>query len=151
MTGLARETQAGRILRGVVRHLFQRGLIALPEVTLPNGRRADLMALSRSGEIWIVEIKSSVEDFQVDRKWPVYRQFCDRFFFATHADVPQTVFPAEEGLFVADAYGAAMIREAEKRPELAAATRKSLLIQLSWMGSQRYWSMLDPDAFHADF
>jgi hypothetical protein len=151
MTGQPREAQAARILRGLVRHLFQRGLIAFPEVTLPNGRRADVMALSRSGEIWIIEIKSSVEDFRIDRKWPEYRPFCDRFFFATHADVPETLFPAEEGLFVADAYGAELVREAGKRAELAAATRKALLIRLGWMGGQRYWSLQDPDAFQSEF
>ena len=66
------------IQRGTGRLLRQYGVAPIPEVTLPNGRRADLLAIGRKGEIWIVEIKSSVADFQVDRKWPDYRRHCDR-------------------------------------------------------------------------
>ena len=54
------------IQRGASRLLRQYGPTPVPEVTLPNGRRADLLAVGRKGEIWIVEIKSSVTDFQVD-------------------------------------------------------------------------------------
>lgn len=56
----------------------------LPELALSSGRRADLISVSAKGEIWIIEIKSSIEDFRVDRKWPDYRRHCDRLFFATH-------------------------------------------------------------------
>lgn len=51
------------------------------EVSLANGRRADIAAVAASGEIWIVEIKSSIEDFRTDQKWPEYRDYCDRLFF----------------------------------------------------------------------
>ena len=44
--------------------------------------RADVIALCGAGKLTIVEIKSSVADFRADRKWPDYRDFCDRFFFA---------------------------------------------------------------------
>ena len=54
------------------------------EVSLANGRRADVAAVAASGEIWIVEIKSSVEDFRTDQKWPEYRDYCDRLFFAVY-------------------------------------------------------------------
>ena len=50
------------------------------ELPLASGRRADLVALRHDGEIWIVEIKSSIEDFRVDQKWPDYRLHCDRLF-----------------------------------------------------------------------
>ncbi len=42
------------IQRGASRLLRQHGLTPVPEVTLPNGRRADLMAVGRKGELWIV-------------------------------------------------------------------------------------------------
>ena len=64
------------------------GAHVLPELSLATGRRADLVALTRQGDIWIIEIKSSIEDFRVDRKWPDYRLHSDRFFFATHPEVP---------------------------------------------------------------
>ena len=51
-----------QVLLGDMRHA------ALPELVLANGRRADLITLSEKGEIWIIEIKTSIEDFRVDRK-----------------------------------------------------------------------------------
>ena len=75
------------IQRGVGRLLRAEGFAVVPELTLASGRRPDMTALGAAGEIWIVEIKSSVEDFKLDRKWPDYRRFCDRLFFATHAGV----------------------------------------------------------------
>ena len=64
----------------------------MSELPLASGRRADLVALGGDGEIWIVEIKSSVADFRADRKWG-YRLHCDRLFFATTLDVPCEIFP----------------------------------------------------------
>ena len=81
------------IRRGVQRMLTEMGAHVLPELSLASGRRADLVALTRHGDIWIVEIKSSIEDFRVDRKWPDYRLHSDRFFFATHPEVPAGIFP----------------------------------------------------------
>ncbi len=71
-----------------------------------------MIALCGAGRLTIVEIKSSVADFRADRKWPDYRDFCDRFFFAIPDDVPEDLIPEDCGLIVADAYGAAIIREA---------------------------------------
>ena len=76
------------------------------ELPLPSGRRADLVALGGDGEIWIVEIKSSVADFRADQKWMDYRLHCDRLFFATALEVPCEIFPPDTGLIVADAFGA---------------------------------------------
>ncbi len=60
---------------------------------------APISSASRpKGEIWIVEIKTSIEDFRVDRKWPDYRLHCDRLFFATHRGVPLDIFPEECGV-----------------------------------------------------
>ena len=82
------------------------------ELPLPSGRRADLVALDSGGEIWIVEIKSSVADFRADQKWQDYRAHCDRLFFATCMEVPCEIFPNDTGLIVADAFGAQVICEA---------------------------------------
>lgn len=141
----AREGAARAIARGVTRHLLQLGMSAVPEFVLPNGRRADLVALGRRGEIWIVEIKSSVEDFRTDLKWPEYRPFCDRFYFASHADVSPAVFPPDSGLIVADAFGAEIIRHDPPRP-LAGATRKALTIALARLAMARLTAATDPEA-----
>ena len=66
------------IQRGVTRSFLQNDIILLPELTLSSGRRADLVGIDNKGRIILIEIKSSVEDFKVDRKWPEYRDHCDR-------------------------------------------------------------------------
>ncbi|MCM2476724.1 MmcB family DNA repair protein [Rhizobium sp. CG5] len=108
----------------------------LPELPLASGRRADLISLNDKGEIWIVEIKTSIEDFRVDRKWPDYRAHCDRLFFATHAGVPLDIFPQDCGLLLSDGYGAHMIREASEH-RLPPATRKAVTLSFSRAAAQR--------------
>jgi hypothetical protein len=70
------------------------------------------MALGPDGEIWIVEIKSSIEDFRADRKWPDYRAHCDKLFFAVDIAMAAECLRADAGLIVADAFGGAIIRDA---------------------------------------
>jgi hypothetical protein len=131
------------IRRGTLRLLATLDLFGLPEVTLASGRRADVVAVSRSGEIWIVEIKSSKEDLRADTKWPEYQAFCDRLFFAAAQDVDEALFPDDAGLIIADTFGGVMVREAPLQP-LPAATRKALLIRLSRLGAARLTSLTDP-------
>src|SRR6202000_1625866 len=100
------------VARGTARLLHSLGFTSVSELPLPSGRRADRVALNERGEIWIVEIKSSVEDLRADQKWPDYRLHCDRLFFAFTQDLPCEIFPGETGLIVADAYGAPMQCEA---------------------------------------
>src|SRR5207245_539638 len=76
------------VSRGTQRLLVTLGLSCVAELPLLSGRRADLVALGGDGEIWIVEIKSSIEDFRTDQKWADYRMHCDRLFFATAEHVP---------------------------------------------------------------
>lgn len=109
---------------------------ALPELVLANGRRADLITISEKGEIWIIEIKTSIEDFRVDRKWPDYRAYCDRLFFATHKDVPLEIFPEDCGLLLSDGYGAHLMRDAPDH-RLPPATRKSVMLNFSRVAAQR--------------
>jgi hypothetical protein len=81
---------AQTICRGVIRALTQRGFATLAEVPLADGQRADVLALGRDGTLVIVEIKSSVADFRSDRKWPDYRQWCDRLYFAVAEGFPRS-------------------------------------------------------------
>lgn len=124
------------VRRGVQRLLSQQGMHVLPELSLASGRRADLVALTRGGDIWIIEIKSSVEDFRVDRKWPQYRLHADRFFFATHPEVPADIFPQDCGFILSDGYGAEILREAPEH-RLAGATRKALMLRIARAGAAR--------------
>ena len=94
------------VARGTGRLLLSLGFCCVSELPLPSGRRADIVAVDAGGEIWIVEIKSSVADFRADQKWMDYRLHCDRLFFATTLEVPCEIFPPDTGLIVADAFGA---------------------------------------------
>jgi hypothetical protein len=124
------------VRRGVQRLLLQMGAAALPELPLASGRRADLVALMPKGDIWIIEIKSSIEDFRVDQKWPDYRIHSDRLFFASHPDVPTGIFPEECGFILSDGYGAEILREAPEH-RLAPATRKAMMLRLARVGAMR--------------
>jgi hypothetical protein len=133
------------IRRGVCRRLRSEGLALIAEVTLASGRRADLVALAGNGEITIIEIKSSVEDFRADAKWREYRRHADRLYFATAPNVPAEIFPRSAGLIVADAFGAEVLREAPLE-KIAAATRKEMLIRLARAGARRLHDLEDPPA-----
>jgi hypothetical protein len=131
--------------RGVGRMLTQQGFAALTEVALANGRRADLVALGRGGEIVIVEIKSSVADFRSDEKWPEYREFCDRFYFAVGADFPRALIPGDCGLIVADPFGAAILRDTPPLL-LPAARRRAMTLRFALLGAERLRRLTDPTA-----
>ncbi|HEV2547435.1 MAG TPA: MmcB family DNA repair protein [Stellaceae bacterium] len=131
------------LCRGVCRALAQRGFATLAEVPLANGRRADVLALGRDGELAIVEIKSSVMDFKSDRKWGEYRAFCDRLYFAVASDFPAELIPRECGLIRADPFGAAFLREAPALP-LAAARRRAMLLRFAAIAAGRLRRLTDP-------
>jgi hypothetical protein len=132
-----RQSQRAMVIRrGVQRLLAGMGAHVIPELSLSTGRRADLVALTRQGDIWIIEIKSSIEDFRVDRKWPDYRLHSDRFFFASHPEVPAGIFPEECGFILSDGYGAEIMREAPEH-RLAAATRKAMMLRFARAGAAR--------------
>jgi hypothetical protein len=118
-------------------------------LALASGRRADLVALDSSGEIWIVEIKSSVADFRADQKWQDYRMHCDRLFFATCMDVPCEIFPKDTGLIVADAFGAHIECDAPEH-KLPAATRKSMMLSFARAAALRLQSLADPSGPYGD-
>ena len=124
------------ICRGVVRLLRAHGMAAVSEVTLASGRRADIAATAESGEIWIVEIKSSLEDFRSDQKWPEYRDYCDRLFFAVAPGFPREVLPPDTGLIIADRYGGDIVRAAPEH-KLAGARRKAVTLRLLQTAAHR--------------
>ncbi|MEM9999867.1 MAG: MmcB family DNA repair protein [Pseudomonadota bacterium] len=128
--------RAMQIRRGVQVLLGEQGFAVLPEMVLATGRRADLVGLGPQGAIWIVEIKSSIQDFQVDQKWPEYRDYCDCFTFATLPDVPTAIFPPDEGLLVADQYGGDVIRAPNELP-LNAARRKAITLRFARAAAQK--------------
>lgn len=136
------------IARGTCRLLRALGFAAVSELPLPSGRRADLVALNERGEIWIIEIKSSLADLRADQKWEDYRQHCDRLFFAFTQEMPCEVFPADVGLIVADEYAAHLHCEAPEH-RVAAPTRKAMLLRFAQTAASRLNRLSDPQG-HAD-
>ena len=131
------------IRRGVARLLHAHQMATVAEVSLANGRRADLVAVTSGGEIWIVEIKSCMEDFRADHKWPEYRAFCDRLYFAVAPAFPRDILPADTGLIVADRYGGEVVRGAPGH-RLTGARRKALTLRLVHTAAMRLQEASDP-------
>jgi hypothetical protein len=132
------------VARGTTRLLHALGFSVVSELPLPSGRRADLAALGGTGELWIVEIKSSIADFRADQKWMDYRLHCDRLFFATTLAVPCDIFPKDAGLIVADAFGAAIAGEAPEH-RLHPATRKCMLLAFARTAALRLAGLADSE------
>jgi hypothetical protein len=124
------------LARGVTRVLADHGLACVLEVPLANGRRADVMGLTPSGEIWIVETKSCLEDFAVDCKWPDYVDYCDRFFFGVTEAFPHERIPEDCGLIVADGFGGAILRDCGART-LVGARRKAVTLLFARIAAHR--------------
>jgi len=135
--------RAAAILRGTQRLLRSLNFESLSEVPLANGRRADILAVGRDGEIWIVEIKSSIADFRADQKWPEYRDYGDALLFAVAPDFPSDILPADTGLILADAYAGDVVRPPPRHP-LSPARRKALMLSIARMAAMRLHPRLDP-------
>ena len=133
---LSRPETTDAVTRGAGRLMAALGYAALLEVTLPNGRRADIMALGPRGEIAIAEVKSGLDDFRTDRKWHEYAPFCDAFYFAVAPEFPREILPETPGLIVADGFGGAVLREAPVAP-LVGARRKALTLAFARLAALR--------------
>ncbi|MBL8894272.1 MAG: MmcB family DNA repair protein [Rhizobiales bacterium] len=135
---------AAALQKGVCRRFRAQGFATLCEFTLASGRRADVIALGPKGDVWIVEIKSSPEDFRADRKWPDYRDFCDRLYFAVTSRMDQALLPVDAGLIIADAFGAEILRDPVETP-LNAARRKAMTISFARAAALRLHGLYDPE------
>lgn len=141
---------AAEVARGVSRLLLRHDFMALSEVPLANGRRADLMAICPRGRIVIVEIKVSRADLLGDCKWRDYLDYCDRFFWAVPQGFDCTPFETEPfapdlaGLIIADRYDAAIAREAVVSG-VPAPRRKAATLDFARRAARRLLGYLDPD------
>ncbi len=144
LQGDGRQSETALIIaRGVRRLLRARGFSSLTELALTDGRRADIAAVNRDGDVLIVEIKSSPADFRADRKWRDYAASCDRLYFAVSERTPAGLMPLEAGLIVADSFGAEIVREAELQ-RMAPASRRALLLRFAQAAADRLHRLADP-------
>jgi hypothetical protein len=140
---LCRDAVTREVCRGVCRLLRALNLANVKELMLPNGRRADVVGLSPAGDLCIVEVKSSLEDFRVDAKWPEYRDFCDAFYFAVAPDFPRDILPADTGLILADRFGAEIVRPAPEH-KLTPARRKAMTLRFARAAALTLQAVADP-------
>jgi hypothetical protein len=131
------------VARAATRLCLALGWAPLPEVSLPDGRRLDILALRPDGRFSAIEVKSCARDFLSDAKWPGYRAWCDALFFAVDDAFPLALLPADAGLVVAAAGEAAMIRDAPAHP-LAAARRASMTRRFATLAALRLARASDP-------
>jgi hypothetical protein len=142
---------AADVCRGTTRMLLRHDLVAMGEVPLDGGRRADLMAIDARGQIVIVEIKVSRADLLGDGKWTDYLAHCDRYYWAIPAGFDASpldgvaFLPERTGIIIADRYDAAIVREAHTEP-LSAATRKKCTLAFARRAGRRLIGTIDPDA-----
>ena len=135
--------RAQAIRRATARLCLRFGWAPLHEVALPNGRRADILALLPDGRFACIEVKSGPRDFLTDQKWPDYRDFCDSLFFAVDIDFPRDLLPAEAGLIVSAGLEAEMLRDAPSH-RIPTARRKALLHRFAWLAAGRLATAEDP-------
>src|SRR6185369_5017672 len=136
------------VARGVTRLFCRQDRFAICEMPLPNGRRADMMAIDAKGGLTIVEIKVARSDLVGDGKWFDYLDYCDHFYWAVPPYLAailehERYLPGEAGLIVADRYDAVVTREAAYRP-LAAARRKAQLLHFARRAARRLATQIDP-------
>jgi hypothetical protein len=116
------------IRRAAAQLCSQSAWVVLHELPLPNGRRADLLALRPDGGFVCIEVKSGLRDFLTDGKWPDYREFCDALYFAVDAEFPQD---------------ADFIRPAPAHP-MPPARRRALLHRFATVAATRLAALEDP-------
>jgi len=131
------------VRRAAAQLCIQNAWAVLHELPLPNGRRADLLALRPDGGFVCIEVKSGSRDFLTDSKWPEYREFCDALYFAVDAGFPLELLPDGVGVIVTSGREAEMIRAAPSHP-LPPARRRGLLHRFATIAATRLSALEDP-------
>ena len=129
---------AERITGVIARMFIERGDACLREFTLRSGRRVDLIAIGSGGEITIVEVKSSRQDFISDRKWQEYLEWADRFYFAVAEGFPRDLLPGpdESGIIITDGFDCLEVQPAPLA-KLAGQRRNHLTRRLAHVAMRR--------------
>lgn len=140
-------TTTADVVRGTARLLLRHDCLTVTEVSLGNGRRADLMGLCPKGFVTIVEVKTSRADLLGDAKWTEYLDYCDRFFWAVPMALSNfldraEMLPDRAGMIIADRYDAAIVREPVSVP-LASSRRRAETLRFARRAARRLLGDLD--------
>ncbi len=104
-------------------------------------RRADVIGCKLSGDLVLVEVKSSVADFRADSKWTEYLEFADRVYLAFTKEVARKIqakpelkdrIPKRVGILVLGTDGYMKTAKPARRKTVDPDTRLSILARLAW-------------------
>jgi hypothetical protein len=126
--------------------LFKRGFACTFELGISawGSRRADVIGNKISGKIVMVEVKSSIEDFRNDSKWPEYMRarVVDQFYFIFTQDTWDKIEARPElrarigktpGVILLDAKtGYAFVKKPASTIDIPIENRVSMLARLAW-------------------
>lgn len=149
VTTLTDARRSAAVCRGIFRLFARNGIWALAEMSLRNGRRADVMGIDAKGRIVIVEVKTARGDLMGDGKWPDYLDFCDRFYWGLPPELDRACLEGNDfrpdmcGVIVADEYDAEIVRPAPSHP-LVAARRRVEVERLARTALRRQLVTMDP-------
>lgn len=132
-----------RLARGAARYLTNLGAGVVTEFRLPSGRRLDLLALLPDGRLWGIEVKSGIDDFLADRKWPDYLDWCDALYFCVDPGFPLALLPEPAGVMVADSFDAHVVRDAPAHT-LHPSRRKAMIVRFGLVAGRRLQGLADP-------
>ena len=135
---MADHIPAERITGAIARMFIERGDACLREFTLRSGRRVDLIAIGSGGEITIVEVKSSRQDFISDQKWREYPEWAYRFYFAVAEGFPRDLLPGPDksGIIITDGFDCLEVQPAPL-VKLAGQRRNHLTRRLAHVAMRR--------------
>lgn len=134
-----------QVTRAALRFCLDQGWAPVSEVPLPDGRRADLLALRGDGGLVILEVKSCARDFTSDAKWRGYAAWCDAFLFAVDEDFPEALIPPDVGLVRTAGLEAALLRPPAEHA-LAPARRRAITQRMARLAALRLAAALEPGA-----
>lgn len=143
-----RKSETLRIKHAATYYLTDKNFSVYDEVGLKSDSRysrlrADLLGITVSGEIVIVEVKSCWQDFTSDNKWEKYLAFCNKMYFAISADLYNSkhsehiIKRLKEfgiGLLVVSDLGSVSVKSNCKRRKVLGKTRRWLITKLAWRG-----------------
>lgn len=108
-------------------------------------RRADVIGNKISGDLVLIEVKSSVADFRADKKWTEYLPFADRVYLALTKEVALKIsknpelrarVPKRVGVLVLGDDGYMKTAKPARRVQVETDTRISILARLAWRSGE---------------
>lgn len=103
--------------------------------------RADVICLNLKGEVVLVEVKSCVQDYSTDHKWPNYRQYANKAYFCMTEDTYSRLEPKERqnwkdanfGVLVLDSKtGYLRAAISCKRQPMPKGMKKQIVFRMAW-------------------